>query len=95
MTKDKATRIALGFVYGELLGITDKSLNQFWQGVLASLQDLLSGEWEYADLLPFICYQTLKDTPVGPMFLEAWGADIGRQGADIHQLFSSLEDGLR
>ena len=94
MTKDEATKIAIGFTYDELGRSTNKHLWNFWQGLLAELQDLLSGEYEEGDCVPFICYQTLKDTPVGTVFKEAWGADIGRQGSAIHNVITSLENGL-
>jgi len=40
-----------------------------------------------------VCYHE-KDTPVGRDFLEAWGADIGRQGGTIHGYITAMEDGL-
>jgi hypothetical protein len=68
---------------------------RFWQGLLAELEDLLSGEYEEEDCVAFTCYQTLKDTPVGDSFREAWGADIGRQGGFIHGFVSDVKDGLK
>ena len=98
MTKVEATELAIEFTKEEMrrtqrLPFLDLE-NRFWQGLLAELQDLLSGEYEESDCVPFICYQTLKDTPVGRDFLEAWGADIGRQGGTIHGYITAMEDGL-
>jgi hypothetical protein len=103
MTKTEATKLAIDFTNGEIEALKNSafdtliasSMTRFWEGLLAELQDLLSGEYEEEDCVPFICYQTLKDTPVAEVFLEAWGADIGRQGTSIHLIVTSLEDGLK
>lgn len=101
MTKNEATIKAIEFAKESITALNDSAsdakqafyMKRFWEGFLAELQDLLSGEYLEEDCVAFTCYQTLKDYyPVGRDFLEAWGADIGRQGTAIHTFMSYLDE---
>lgn len=98
--KELATNNAVAYANQEIkrlaLSSTEDSrlLTQYWGSVLQSLDDLLEGAYEEMDGVPFVCYKSIDNTPVGPAFLDAWGSEIGRFGGLVHGIARKISDSV-
>ena len=95
MDKQSATEAALAYTRDQRsLYLEGHPMHLWWWSLEEELTRLKSGDWEEEDGSPFVCYRSLEGTEVGPDFLDAWGADIGRFGSLIHTLSGALSDQL-
>ena len=93
MDKYAATDAALVYARDQRsLYLEGHPMHLWWWGLEEELTRLKHGDWEEEDGSPFTCYKSLEDTEVGPDFLDAWGADIGRFGSLIHTVSEALND---